>query len=114
MKVTRHHVLMSRGNLQPYYSYVVIAPETYMAIAQAGMARPDATVEPELSDVLVRPWRRPFLWLHTRRCPACRRQLARLHEIDRLLRQALGACPPRPGRWDELGRSRLHLGDERQ
>jgi hypothetical protein len=58
------------------------------------MARTHGTVEAELPDLLVRPWRRPFLWLHSRRCPACRGQLARLREVDRLLRQALAAGPP--------------------
>lgn len=58
------------------------------------MARPHATVEAELPDLLVRPWRRPFLWLHSRRCPACRERLARLREVDRLLREALAARPP--------------------
>lgn len=58
------------------------------------MARPHATVEAELPDLLVMPWRQSFLWLHSRRCAACRRRLARLREVDRLLRQALAARPP--------------------
>lgn len=58
------------------------------------MARPHATVEAELPDLPLRPWRRLFLWLHSRRCPACRGRLARIREIDRLLREALATRPP--------------------
>lgn len=76
------------------------------------MARPHATIEARLPELLVRPWRRPFLWLHSRRCAACRQRLTRLRDVERLLRQTLS----RPPSADALraGDSALCEGEERE